>query len=327
MARRYFGYWTRVKLDVLSTYLNEFTTASKNKSDERIYLDLFAGGTENVERLSGEEFVGSARIALETDDAPFTRLRFFEKEHAKQLQNSVRDQDRDRDWKIISGDCNDKIHEVLSALSQYNWAPTFAFIDPNGPDCHWSTLESLARFKKAKHKTEIWLLFADGMFTRNLPLDGNINPAEKEKMTRMFGTEDWVYIYKARCDKQLKASRARTEYVNLMRWRLEKQLRYTWTHFLPVSNEKNAPLYHLIFATDHKVGNDIMTHLYKKARGEFPKRQGEAKERRKTLNKEKLGQKPLPGLEEAGEVASSGAEIAYVPEPPWDPRETDWYRD
>ena len=287
MTPRYWGYWTRVKLDVLSAYLNEFTTVSKYKSDERIYLDLFAGGTENVERLSGEEFVGSARIALETNDAPFTRLRFFEKEHAKQLQNSVRVQDRDRDWKIISGDCNDKIDEVLSGLSQYNWAPTFAFIDPNGPDCHWSTLKSLARFKKAKYKTEIWLLFADGMFTRNLPRDGNIDPTEKEKMTRMFGTEDWIYIYEARCNERLDPSDARTEYVNLMRWRLEKQLGYKCTHFLPVFNEKSSHLYHLIFATDNTVGNDIMTHLYKKARGELPKKQEEAKERRKIHKKEK----------------------------------------
>ena len=281
-----------------------------------------------MDRRSGEEFAGSAEIALETTDAPFTRLRFFEKERAEQLHNSLQNQTRGRDVEIFSGDCNDKIGKALSDLSQYNWAPTFAFIDPNGPDCHWSTLEALARFKKAKHKkathkTEIWLLFADGMFTRNLPLDGNINPAEKEKMTRMFGTEDWVYIYKARRDKRLDPPNARTEYVNLMQWNIEKRLGYKWTHILQVFNEQNSPLYHLIFATDHEVGNRIMAHLYKEALEEFPIMRKKAKELRKIHNKEKEGQGALFDARETGEVES--AEIAYAPEPPRDPHQTIWY--
>ncbi len=325
--RRCWGYWTRVKLDVLHAYLDAFTTASKNKSDERIYLDLFAGGTENVDRRSGEEFVGSAEIALEIDNPPFTQLRFIDNEHAEQLQNSLLEQDRERAV-VTSGDCNDKIDEVLSDLSQYNWAPTFAFIDPNGPDCHWATLEALARFKKtkykkAKYKTEIWLLFADGMFTRNLPLDGNINPAEKEKMTRMFGTEDWGHIYKARRDKRLDPPDARTEYVNLMQWNIEKQLRYKWTHILQVFNEQNSPLYHLIFATDNEAGNRIMAHLYKRALEEFPRMREEAKELGKIRDKEKEGQGALFDAREVGEVES--AEIAYAPEPPRDPHQTTWY--
>ena len=325
--RRYWGYWTQGKLDILRAYLDSFTTTSKRKSDERIYLDLFAGGARNVELHSGEEFPGSAEIALEINNPPFTRLRFFEKERAGQLRNSLQNQIRDRDVKIISGDCNDKIGEVLSGLSQYNWAPTFAFIDPNGPDCHWSTLESLARFKNAesKYKTEIWLLFAHGMFTRNLPLDGNISPAWEERMTRMFGIECWIDIYEARRSERLDASGARTEYVNLMRWRLENQLGYKWTHTLQVFNEQNSPLYHLIFATDNKAGNRIMTHLYKKALGEFPIMREKAKELREIRDKEKSGENPLFNIREAGEVASPGAEIAYVHEPPWDPQQTDWY--
>jgi len=324
--RRCWGYWTRGKLDILRAYLKEFTTASKRAS-ERIYLDLFAGGTENVDRRSGEEFAGSAEIALGIDNPPFTQLRFFDKEYAEQLRNSLKNKTRGRDVEIFSEDCNDKIGKALSDLTQYNRAPTFAFIDPNGPDCHWSTLESLARFKnpESRFKTEIWLLFADGMFTRSLLRDGNIDQDEKEKMTRMFGTEDWVYIYEARCNERLDPPDARTEYVNLMQWNIEKQLGYKWTHILQVFNEQHSPLYHLIFATDNEAGNRIMAHLYKKALEEFPRMREEAKELGKIRDKEKLGQKPLPGLGEAGEVGSSGAEIVYVHKPPRDPQQTTWY--
>gem|GEM_PF-5897261 len=44
---------------------------------EILYLDLFAGQTENYDRITGDPIVGSARIALEVANLPFSRLRFF----------------------------------------------------------------------------------------------------------------------------------------------------------------------------------------------------------------------------------------------------------
>ena len=41
-------------------------------------LDLFGGAPENLERLTLNPIDGSARVALDTGDPPFTRLRFFE---------------------------------------------------------------------------------------------------------------------------------------------------------------------------------------------------------------------------------------------------------
>ena len=64
MAGRTWGYWTRGKLDILRRYLGAFTTTTKNKASERIYIDAFAGQAENADRLTGEAIDGSARIAL-----------------------------------------------------------------------------------------------------------------------------------------------------------------------------------------------------------------------------------------------------------------------
>ena len=73
---RAWGYWTTGKLDVLRAYLDAFTTASSS-SQERIYIDAFAGEVENSDRLTGEQIEGSARVALSIDSPPFTRLRFL----------------------------------------------------------------------------------------------------------------------------------------------------------------------------------------------------------------------------------------------------------
>ncbi len=74
IAVRFWGYWTRGKLDILQRYLDAFTTATKNKAPKTIYIDAFAGDPENRDRLTGEPIEGSATLALSVTDPPFTHL-------------------------------------------------------------------------------------------------------------------------------------------------------------------------------------------------------------------------------------------------------------
>lgn len=78
MARSW-GFWTRYKLELLQRYPDSFTTTTKNRSPtKRVYLDLFGGEPDNVDRDTQDPIDGSARIALNTKDPPFSHLRFFE---------------------------------------------------------------------------------------------------------------------------------------------------------------------------------------------------------------------------------------------------------
>jgi hypothetical protein len=49
VAPRSWGWWTEQKLDILGDYLAAFTTACK-RAGQTVYLDLFAGQPDNVER-------------------------------------------------------------------------------------------------------------------------------------------------------------------------------------------------------------------------------------------------------------------------------------
>jgi len=60
--------------------------------------------------------------------------------------------------------------------------------------------------------------------------------------------------------------RARAEYVNLIRWRLEKVLGYGWTDTMQFSIAQNNPVYTMVFATDEPVGSKIMSSVQKVAR-------------------------------------------------------------
>ena len=276
MARQW-GFWTKGKLDILRDYLDGFTTASKSLH-EILYFDLFAGEPGNVDRITQEPIESSPWVALGTKSAPFTRLRFFELSHAKALEDALHDDFPRRDLKVYAGDCNETIHAALDELAPWNWAPAFAFIDPNGPDVAWATLEALASFKAGrKYKVELWMLLPVPMFVRLLRVDGaEVRPQDEGRITEMYGTDRWRTIYEARVDGELEPAAATDEYVNLMRWRLENVLGYKRVHSFEVRNEQGHPIYFLLFATDHEVGDRIMSHLYQRAIVDFPKMREDA---------------------------------------------------
>ena len=325
MAGRHWGYWTEGKLDLLDRYLDRFTTATK-RSPACVYLDLFAGQPQNLNRITGEEILGSARIAIETDEPPFARIDLFELEdRAAALEAELRGRYPSAPFTVHPGDCNQTIRSVLDEIkgADLAWAPTFAFIDPDGPNCHWTTLQALATHKPATSKTkvEMWLLFPAGLSTRMLPTSGEIRPSDADLLTRMYGTDHWQVIYEMRLAGRLEPADAREEYVNLMRWRIETLLGYEHTMALEVHNERGASIYHMIFATDSEPGFKIMTSLYGSALAEHPEMRKHAIRTRLKLEREAEGQFDLfssMGIDEPPPVVVP-AKMRYEHIPAWEP--------
>lgn len=298
---RPWGYWTRLKLAILRDYLPAFLRASSGKATEFVYLDAFAGEGNGIDRLTGEEFNGSARIALEATEASgFTRLRYFERAtKAKELGDKLRAEYPDRDIEVYGGDCNAEIPKALAELEDVKWAPTFAFIDPDGMEFAWRTLEHLADHKrgyrtsdspKPEYKVELWLLFPTQGLIRTLALDeSRLRPNDEERATRLYGTEDWRSIYDRRVSGVLRAAEAREEYVNLLRWRLGNDLGYAKTHAFELKNTRGGTVYHMVFATDNKAGDQIMADLYAKTAKLAPAMQQEARDRAKGQGSFDLG--------------------------------------
>jgi three-Cys-motif partner protein len=304
---------------MLADYLAGFATASKGQS-ERVYLDAFAGEGSGLDRLTGEEFPGSARIALEAGEgAGFTRFRYFEKgQRAGDLETQLRRDYPGRDIKVYEGDCNVTILDALGELKNLNWAPTFAFLDPDGMELAWDTLHALADHKrgyrssastKPEYKVELWMLFPTSGIVRTLALkEEKVSDADIARANRLFGTDRWKPIHELRLTGTSSAEEAREEYVNLMRWRLERVLGYRFAHPFELKNTKGSTLYHMIFATDSDAGTRIMAAIYANAAKRLPDMLEEARNRAS-------GQQTLDlGLD------SIGPEIGYQYEPPWEPR-------
>jgi three-Cys-motif partner protein len=281
---RSWGFWSERKLWILEQYLPKFTTAAKRQS-ERVYIDALAGEGTGWSRTTQLEFDASAKLALATHP-PFTRLIFCEqsRQRAQRLRESLvrAYPERADDFDILEGDCNIEIPAVLRRLRQegLHWAPTFAFIDPDGMEVGFATLKALADHKlgyrspsspRPEYKVELWLLFPTTSIGRTTSADrlrGLL--VDEMSATRVFGTTSWQTIRDLRAAGHLTAEEAREEYVNLMRWRLEKTLGYRWTHPLEVRDLRNRPLYHMILATDNEAGTRIMSAIYSKAAAENP---------------------------------------------------------
>jgi three-Cys-motif partner protein len=101
---REWQYWTRNKLSILAGYLPAFNVASSKRSPERLYIDLMAGEPFNRDKETGEEFDGSARLALSCAP-PFTRIALCEiPQKAAALEKDLRTRYPGRSFRVYPGD-------------------------------------------------------------------------------------------------------------------------------------------------------------------------------------------------------------------------------
>jgi three-Cys-motif partner protein len=323
MAERPWGFWTESKLNMLSDYLPAFATASKNARSPTVYLDLFAGQDVNISRDTGKPIDGSLRRALEALP-PIAVLRGFElqRARARSLQDAYRQAFPERDVLVHPGDVHGTLGPALGELSRYRRSPTFAFVDPDGVEARWELLEALAAYKAPRQtKVELFLLLASPQIVRvvNDSLDpANLEHAEQQ-VTNLFGSTGWRPILTARRSGALDAAQTRDELTNLMRWRLEQTLGYSYTHTLRLTNVQGVPIYDMVFATDHPVGDKIMRSVYRKAAARFPRMRQEARARRRDRREREAGGGALFTHEELMSDAPLATNETYEHTPPTPP--------
>jgi len=265
------GFWTELKLLILARYLTVLATASKSAWDT-LYLDLFAGVPVHQRRDDPtQHFTGSAVRAMGSQP-PLSCLRFMEmnpKNVAALQQKLQTDFPNDNRYKLITGDCNQTIDQVLRALISLDMhrSPSLAFIDPYGLHAKWSTLVKLAEFRAHPKgwKTELLILFPDTVIPR---LDGHDHSQDTEysaATTEVYGSEAWREIANRRRQSTINPPEARRLYVDLYRHKIQNDLGYNTTYALSVGDEVGKPVYHMIYATDHPVGKTAMKHVYQLA--------------------------------------------------------------
>ena len=198
----------------------------------------------------------------------------------------------------------------------------FAFLDQQVAEISWETSESLARFRQGRYKVEMWMLLSPTMFNRSLGPRTQLRSAQIAAVHRMYGTNDWQLILRAQQAKVISPAQARKEYVHLMRWRLQNDLGYAFTAYLPMHMDKGMEIYEMLFATDHAVGSKVMSHLYRKAADKEPEPMAHAAEAR--MNR-RAAERALTLFPFEADEMSPALDAEWEPMPVHDPTKLPWW--
>jgi len=236
------GDWTRDKLKILELYLPAYLQAT-TRARERVYIDAFAGPGQNSLRTNGTIIDGSPVSALKAkaqNDTRFSRLFFIEQDAhaAEELRQMLQREDPDKRSHVREGDVNEELPSIIRNINPRS--PTFVFIDPEGIDPRWTTIEAIAEWR-----TELLIVFPLGMAISRNP--------ESAKVPEYFGTDEW---------RQAWESQNRTrELLDLYKRRLNA-LGYTYTTQIDMpirtGGAQGPRLYYLIFVSKVKAGKTIM---------------------------------------------------------------------
>ena len=295
-GHRFGGDWTEAKLDVLAKYLRGYTTALKNSTFEKFYIDAFAGtGYRNTRRgdagpaaspssllpdlaeLEPQALLdGSARRALATDPR-FDRYLFVERDAARcvQLETLRAEFTQLTDAiEIRQGDANAEIQALCSG--SWHTRRAVLFLDPYGMQVEWATLEAVARTQAI----DLWILFPLGIgVNRLLVKSGDVPEAWRRRLDLLLGTQEWYdEFYKVEATPTLFGSeeervvKASTETIGKY---FIRRLQSVFAGVAPepavLRNSRNVPLYLLCFAVGNPgKGKDIAlriaNHLLKEVR-------------------------------------------------------------
>lgn len=249
--------WSLEKYRLVGNYCNIFTTGMRNKWDQLVYIDLFAGAGYSRIKESNKLYFSSALIAMSIP-IPFTKYILCEEcpDRFSALSSRVKKHFPDLNVSLIHGDSNlliDDICNEIPAYSKNNTLLPFCFVDPFSLNLHFSTIEKLGRG------------LMDFLILQALYMDANRNltkylKEENGKIALYLGNDNWREDYEKYYSKYPKkfVKFLAEQYIIKMKtigYIPEKNMRQIR------SNDRNLPLYYLSFFTKHPRGIDFFKNV------------------------------------------------------------------
>lgn len=246
------GPWVVEKLDYLKRYIDVFETSMRKKWPRRHYIDLFAGPGKCVCRRTGVVHLGSPLLALTTKH-PFTDYTFVDSnpENITALQERCDALSARVHIQFVVDDANQVAEEIAQRIRRVP-SLNLAFLDPDGLELRWETVATLAKIERL----DLFIHYSQMGLTRAMP---QAYRAEEETTVDLFfGDWEWRRIYGEYRRKE--ESFLHRQLMDHYKGKL-KELGYKETYRDDevgaeplMRNEKNAPLYRLLFASKHPLG-------------------------------------------------------------------------
>jgi three-Cys-motif partner protein len=264
------GAWVAEKLDYVARYLDMFVTSMstpRQKWRALRYIDLFAGPGKCQED-DGTVHLGSPLLAL-TARRPFTHYAFVDLDasHLSVLEQRCSASVYYKRCQFFPGDSNEVAHDIVAHIKREDqrfmrgvWPSlNLAFLDPEGLELEWETVAALAEVR-----TDLIIHYSQMGLERCMP--NLVDSPEETIVDRFFGSRQWRDIFRKWCGR----SRLHRKLIDFYKGNL-RELGYVevkgddGNHAEPLMrNIKNAPLYRLLFASKHPLGEKFWREVNKR---------------------------------------------------------------
>jgi len=159
---------------------------------------------------------------------------------------------------VMEGDFNQTVDSILASGRITSKSPTFAFMDQRNMQCHWATVQKLARFR-TKRKIELMYFLGTGWLMRSIK--SSTTDAKLQEINRWWGGDGWRQLDGMKQpDIALKVAR-----------RFEEELGYQHVKSYPILLVEGSSrvAFHLIHASDHELAPVLMARAYLKICGDI----------------------------------------------------------
>lgn len=245
------GAWASAKHERIRLYI-EATRAVRAKyllprgTGGAAFIDLFAGPGRARIRDQAATVLGSALIAVEHAEAPFSRVILCDLDRENVAALRARTTADPHRVETIEGDCNAEIGRIAALIPPHGL--NIALIDPFGPTpLKWSTIAALGAVKRM----DLLIHFPTGATKRNFYHSGFGNTIDE-----MLGTTAWRKVVHSAEHVPKLIDILREQLVGLG-YESER------VNTLAVKAEKNLLLYHLVFASKDERGTAIWKSITK----------------------------------------------------------------
>jgi three-Cys-motif partner protein len=255
------GRWAEEKLDYLKRYIDVFETSMREKWERRNYIDILSGPGKNQLRETGKVLLGSPLLAL-TTRYPFTGYYFvdIEPDNIATLETRFAASELKSQVKTYTGDCNLLVDSIVADLQKEGRSSlNLAFLDPEGLELHWRTVMRLASIRRM----DLIINYPRGGLSRTIPLF--LDAEDETPIDRFFGGREWRDV--------VRQSPTRIQHRQLLDIYKGKLLGLGYQEIKnsdelgeePLTrNKKQAPLYHLIFASKSSLGHKFWNQITKR---------------------------------------------------------------
>jgi three-Cys-motif partner protein len=261
------GYWSEIKLRIVSQYASAYSAILSNQPYIRrhLYIDAFAGPGVHISKQTGEFVPGSPMNALLVKP-PFRELHFIDLNggRAAELRKLAGNH---ADVHVYEGNCNRILEAYVFPRCRYeDYSRALCLLDPYGLHLDWWSVIAPAGQMKT---VEIFLNFPVMDMNMNVLWNDpdKVQPEQARRMDAFWGDDSWRQAA-YRTDQNLFGFPDKTGndvIAEAFRARLKDVAGFQYVPApMPMRNKKGVVVYYLFFASPNQTGNKIVEDIFKK---------------------------------------------------------------